>query len=173
MIEYLPLVLTGIGIIASILYYASVLRNANKTQQMQLETRQAQLFMNIYNQSYTDPQFQQSRAVLMTKKWDTFEDFRKIYHLGENADPEFIAAYDYLGSFYEGVGVFVREGFLDIRFVALLMTGNVRNFWERTQPIKDEMRTEYNWPRLLIETEYLHNELMKYHKEHPELELKN
>jgi hypothetical protein len=36
MIDYLPLILTGIGIIASILYYASVLRNANTTRQAQL-----------------------------------------------------------------------------------------------------------------------------------------
>ena len=48
MIEYLPLVLTGIGITVSILYYTSVLRNANKTQQMQLETRQAAMFMKLY-----------------------------------------------------------------------------------------------------------------------------
>jgi hypothetical protein len=48
-IEYLPIVLTGIGIIVSILYYTSVLRNANKTQQQQLDTRQAQLFMQMYN----------------------------------------------------------------------------------------------------------------------------
>jgi hypothetical protein len=47
-LDYLPLVLTGIGIIASILYYASILRNANKTRELQLkaqehatETRQA------------------------------------------------------------------------------------------------------------------------------------
>ena len=41
-IEYLPIVLTGIGIIVSILYYAMVLRNQNTT-------RQAQLLMQINN----------------------------------------------------------------------------------------------------------------------------
>ena len=41
MIESIPLVVTGIGLTASIVYYASILRNANKTQQQALETRQA------------------------------------------------------------------------------------------------------------------------------------
>ena len=42
-IEYLPLVLTGIGIIASILYYTMVLRNANKTQQLHFRARANEL----------------------------------------------------------------------------------------------------------------------------------
>ena len=47
MIESLPLVLTGLGLTASIVYYENILNNANKTQQMQLETRQIQIFMRV------------------------------------------------------------------------------------------------------------------------------
>jgi len=39
--EFIALILTGLGLTASIVYYANVLSNANKTQQLQLETRQA------------------------------------------------------------------------------------------------------------------------------------
>ena len=46
-LDVFALVLTGLGLIASIIYYANVLSNANKTQQMQLETRQAQFFMQL------------------------------------------------------------------------------------------------------------------------------
>ena len=45
----LSIIFAGLSIAASIVYYASVLRNANKTQQMQLETRQAQLYMDLFN----------------------------------------------------------------------------------------------------------------------------
>ena len=61
MIEYLPLVLTGIGIIVSILYYTSVLRNANKT-------REAQLFMQSYKETST-PELQQLAYELLSWQW--------------------------------------------------------------------------------------------------------
>ena len=41
-IDVFAFVLTGLGLAASILYYANMLANANKT-------RKAQLFLNIYN----------------------------------------------------------------------------------------------------------------------------
>jgi len=41
--EFLAIILTGLGLTASITYYAMVLRNANKT-------RQTQLFMNLFTQ---------------------------------------------------------------------------------------------------------------------------
>ena len=40
MIESIPYVLTGIGIIVSILYYTSVLRNANRTRELQLKAQE-------------------------------------------------------------------------------------------------------------------------------------
>ena len=42
MIEFLPLVLTGLSITASIIYYSNTLANATKT-------RQTQLFMSLYD----------------------------------------------------------------------------------------------------------------------------
>ena len=60
MIESLPYLLTGVGIIVSILYYTSVLRNANRTRELQLkaqeqatETRQAALFTPLFQFSAT------------------------------------------------------------------------------------------------------------------------
>ena len=74
-----------------------------------------------------------------------------------------------LATFYEGLGVLVKEGYIDIRLVALLMTGRIRVFWEKFEPIIDELREFHNYPRWMSETEYLYNELMKYLDEHPEL----
>ena len=35
-----------------------------------------------------------------------------------------------IGMFLEGLGVLVREGYVSIRLVALLMTGTIRMLWE-------------------------------------------
>ena len=69
MIEYLPLVLTGLGLTASIAYYANILNNANKTRELQLkaqeqalETRQAQLLMQIVNH-WSQPWINEAREI--------------------------------------------------------------------------------------------------------------
>ena len=49
-IEVLALILTGLSITASILYYTSVLRNQQRTQEHALETRQAQFFYSIFQE---------------------------------------------------------------------------------------------------------------------------
>ena len=40
MIETIALVLTGLGLTASIVYYANILNNANKTRELQLESQE-------------------------------------------------------------------------------------------------------------------------------------
>ena len=76
MIEYLPLVLTGIGIMASIIYYANVLRNANKT-------RETQLFYGIINQM-NQPYFIDAWHTYLEADFETFEEYEEFY-----SDPEF------------------------------------------------------------------------------------
>ena len=45
------------GLLVGIFYYVMTLRNQQKNQQLALETRQAQLFMNIYDRRLNNPNF--------------------------------------------------------------------------------------------------------------------
>ena len=71
--------------------------------------------------------------------------------------------------FYEGVGVLVREGLLDIRLVALLMTGTTLGFWRKIELYVLDVRVSLG-PRVWIETEYLAKRLLDYMEKHPEIE---
>ena len=62
--EFLAVILTGLGLTVSILYYTTVLQNANKTQQSQLETRQAQLYMQVFQELNSE------------KRWKEYLDTR-------------------------------------------------------------------------------------------------
>jgi hypothetical protein len=177
-IEYLPVVLTGIGIIVSILYYTSVLRNANKTRELQLaaqqqaeETRQAQLFMNIYSQSFADKEWNKAYRKIITADLPNYGEYSKKYdYFNPNpADPEFLEAAAWILSFYEGLGVFVKQGLIDINSIALTMTGATTSLWEKFRPFVYIDREKFNSPRALSEFEYLYDELMKHIEEHPEL----
>jgi hypothetical protein len=67
------------------------------------------------------------------------------------------------------VGVMVKEKMLDIHVIAVMMSSMTHILWEKLEPFVYKHREVANLPRWLSEYEYLYNELMKHHKEHPEL----
>ena len=82
-LEQIIYVIPILGLTASILYYAMVFRAANKTQQMQLETRQTQLFMQIYG-TFNDKDFQRDYFKMIYRmEWDNLADFREKFDADE------------------------------------------------------------------------------------------
>ncbi len=142
-----------------------------KTQEQSLETRQAQLFMNIYNQSFANREWLNAYNKVMSTNWDDYEEYITIadFRDPDSSDKEYLEAQSYVCSFYEGLGVFVKEGLVDIRMIALTMTYMTKSYWEKLASIVYEGRKRMNYPRMLSEFEYLYDELMKYIEEHPEL----
>jgi hypothetical protein len=171
MIEVLALVLTGLGLTASIIYYANILNNANKTRELQLktqqqaeETRQAQLFMQLYNRLMSDLDGLEADTVVMTP----ISNFAELKHKQET-DPNFKQIFIKLIQFFEVVGVLVKLGYINIDIIALTWTSITQSFWENVVgPTIEEQREYYNYDGIWAETEYLYNELMKYRKEHPD-----
>jgi len=86
------------------------------------------------------------------------------------SDPKFKLLMDSSFSFYEALGVLVKEGYLSIRLVALMWAGSTRMFYENiVEPIIEEGIVYWSYPRLWSETVYVCRELIKYVEEHPEL----
>ena len=73
-----------------------------------------------------------------------------------------------MGSYCEGLGVLVREEYIDIKIVAGLLGGVVKSNWEKIREPIYKMREIMGYPRLLIEWEYLYYALMKYAEENPD-----
>jgi hypothetical protein len=137
---------------------------ALKTQQQTLETRQAQMFMSIYSQT-TTKDFTQAWNKVASYEWKNFEEYQTLYQKKEFRD-----AYTIIGMYFEGLGVLVRKGYLDISLIALLMCGMTTFYWEKFIPIKNDAKVEFGFSRWMSETEYLYDELLKYLKVHPELD---
>jgi len=160
------------GVIGGFTYYALTVRNAQRTRELTLkaqehtlETRQAQMFMQIYNASHNDPSYLDAQRRCFELQIDSYEDYLQVQ---ENEDDR--NALGRVGMFYEGLGVLVKEGYVSIRLVALLMTGTTRMLWERLwKSWVEEGREKMNYPRYRSEAEFLYNELMRYIEENPEL----
>ena len=167
MIEYLPLVLTGLGLAASIIYYANILNNANKTRELQLkaqkqaeETRQTQLYMRLWEKWDSD-EFMQHIITINSWEFDTYEEFQEKY--GYDA----FLPYGVVETFFEGIGVLVKRGLLDASIIADFMSSDLEYYWVKMKPVVDGVRNSTN-PIWAEHSEYLYNEVMKIRKQqHP------
>lgn len=145
------------GILIALVYYVISIRTQTKT-------RQAQLYMQFLIPILSG---EKSKAwhKLQRWEWDDYDDFMQNYW----SKAEKRETWSSLSGYFEGLGVYIREGLVPIRLVALTMTGMLIRYWDMFGPVIKEYRIRENTPRNLSETEYLYNELMKYLERHPEL----
>jgi hypothetical protein len=147
-----------LSLVIVLAYYSLQIRNQNKS-------RQAQVYLTLYSRWGNDQR--EAHQILRNADFHDLEEYLRNY--GVETNPEFQRHIGTLISFYEGIGVMVREGFLSMRLVALSWAGALRVFWDRFEPIMDDLCEYYDYPRLWSETVYLCKELVKYMEEHPEL----
>ena len=72
----------------------------------------------------------------------------------------------------EKLGVYVSEGLLGVRYVALIAGGSIISLWERYEGMITGMRENYGaaW---FIRAEYLYNEVKNFYKKNPKLNPSN
>jgi len=128
-----------------------------------IETRQAQLFMQLYDRWTFD---------IGEKFWnflDTDIKSAEEYFDRLKKDKEYSRNASILSRYHEGVGVLVRFGLLDIKYIAYLACWPTRMYWEKYKPIIADIRRIQGAPRSDSESEYLYNRLIQYLEQHPEL----
>lgn len=163
-------ILQTAGILVGIYYYITTIQTNRKNQQLQLETRQAQLLMNLMN-TFRSTEYRRQWHTLWAVEWRDFKDFKEKYH---GKDIEVMSAYTSVMTFYESIGVIVRNGLIDIDKVYSLLPA-IKMTWERYEPLimgDREMFTEYTlqgrkgaWDGF----EFLYNEIIRYDQQQPEI----
>ena len=161
--------LQTVGLLVGIAYYITIMRNAQKTREMTLkaqehatETRQAQLSMQLVN-GWSQPHLVEARAFYQKLGTTSYDEYVNLWK-----NPETEMQMRLWGCYCEGIGVLVRENYLDIKIVAGLLGGVVKNDWENIKDHTYKMRNISGMPRMWIEWEYLYHAMMKYAEENPE-----
>lgn len=142
-------ILQTAGILVGIIYYITVMRNQNASRQIQI----------IRGVASRDPPNWRWISI----EWDDFEDFRSKYV--DTESEHWDNALLWFNN-YEELGVYVREGLLDVRLVCLLNGGTFTKSWERFEPILLEYRRRLDHPRYFIEAEYLYRKVKEYMNAH-------
>jgi hypothetical protein len=151
--EFLAIILTGLGLTASIVYYATVIRNQNKT-------RKTQLFMQLH-QAKTDQKGLENVFILMNLEWANFADYMSKYG-GLAGHHETAAALESWLSYFDGLGILVKEGMIDLDMVYKVAFSRILFMWFKFETIIDEFRKEpYGMPDYCQNFEYLAEKVME------------
>ena len=163
------------GVIAGFSYYVLTVRNSQKTrdlslkaQEQTLETRQAQLFMYMYDR-WSDPEFMKHNYEIQEWEWANYDDFWEKY--GSSKNPDLYVHFGTIGRFLEGVGVLVKRGLVDPYLVDDLMSSHILRFWEKFgESIIKERQVRTNYPQYYEQIEYLAKIIgLIVEEQHPEL----
>ena len=147
----------------AIIYYTLTLRNANKTQQLQLETRQTQLFMQLYEQLNSEESMI-SWAELVNQEIPDYDEYLLKYDSSVN--PAHYAKRAHLWYTFHAIGELLRMGTIEPDLVhRLQLAPMVIIMWEKWEHIIREIRVRENAPEINEGFEYLYNELKRIRSE--------
>jgi hypothetical protein len=165
--------LTPVSLTIGVIYHIMTLRNTRKNQELSLkaqehalETRQVQLFMNVYSR-FDNPVLMNSFVKAYYQEWSDFDDWFLKY--GPQGDIDGHASWIFLNNSIQGIGVLVRKNLVDVGIVYDLMGTMVALHWEKAEPLVRGMRERFQ-VKMYNDVEFLYNELRKYGENQPELQ---
>ena len=160
MLTYLTLISVPVGVF----YHIMTLRNTRKNQHLQLETRQSQLFMQLFHNYITKEKWKDN-WILTEMEWDDYDDFTHKYDSSVNID-NFAARYNNW-YFYEGMGLLLKKNLVDREMIYYLLGSGFGaiHHWDKFGSIIKEMRVQLGLPEFCMWFEYLAEEMEKVGEE--------
>ena len=163
-VQTISIVVAAAGVFIAAINSIYSSRRSAKNDELTLETRQAQLFMQIYN------------------RWNSFDLANAYGHIRYQLLPEINDYRDYLENFdpreggnlrafsqllliytyFEGLGMLVKKGLLDIELVSDLFDERIRWLGEEMMQYITAIRKRYNDPTRYDSIEYLYAALKQY-----------
>jgi len=154
-LEHVIYIIPILGLTASILYYAMVLRHQNKTRETQLFTQIFQVFKSESKwRDYLDHQLME---------WEDYDDFHKKYGMGNLDTYSKILSMTWTLC---NIGRLVLDGMIDKQRVYDWIGSLVISEWTWSKPLIEEQRRRSNNPHIASDFEYIGEEMIRMRAQH-------
>lgn len=171
---YYMIAATGVLVAAGYYVYNMRISRKNqelalKSQEQTLETRQAQLFMGIF-QTYASKELQTDLEEMIHQwRWKDYEDYMVKYGPFQNVTEN--GKHAAVFKLFDGIGTLVRHGLINPELAYDLTPGSTIAAWEKFLPIVTTWRTTYSAPQIYRDFEFLYGEMVKIRdtKGHPSM----
>lgn len=140
------------GVLLAAVYYILQIRHQSKV-------RQTDLVVRLYS-ALSGRELQEAYFTVIILEFADYGDFMKRYAGGLSAVPT-VAMLAQVCKFFDGIGVLLYRGLVDVGLVDDLFHAEVTRLWEKVKPIAEGRRKELNQPTYVQSFEYLYNELKK------------
>jgi hypothetical protein len=162
--------LQTVALIVGIVYYITIMRNQQKTRELALkaqeqatETRQTQIFMQIYERLNSE-EVAKSWAELINMKVPDYDEFLQKYDSSVN--PAHYAKRVNIWYSFHAIGELLRMGTISLDLVhRLQLSPMVIAMWENWEHLIREIRARENLPEYGEGFEYLYHELKRLRRE--------
>ena len=108
--------------------------------------------MNLY-EVYRGMDFRRQWYQTASWKWENRDEFLSKY--GPEVNVEAFSIFNSTLGFFEGVGMLVRKGFVDVDMVEDLLDLPAFSIWEKFKDVVYVSRKKRGWPQLFANYEYL------------------
>ncbi|MHA1963256.1 MAG: DUF4760 domain-containing protein [Candidatus Thorarchaeota archaeon] len=126
--------------------------------------RKLGIFLDFSKMLY-DKEFVKDMNEIQTWTWESFEEFWSKY--GHEADPEALAKYTRVGSYFDGLSTLVKRGFIDYDFVPETTVIQLISFWEKFESSAEEFALVFRRPGCWDSIKYMYNKVHKLDHQHP------
>ena len=157
----LPIILQivqTVGILVGIIYYITIMRNQQKSQQIQMLQR-------LHETKY-DVEGLQHYFELMALKWDTFNEYYQKY--GAQNNPQVTSIMESQMSYYEGLGVLVKNNVVDLDALYEIIGSRIIGYWFKFETVIKGLRQVVEFgpgSEYALNFEYLANEMINIRKQ--------
>jgi len=131
--QTISIVIAAAGVFIAAINSVYSSREARQQRHTEIQTRQAELFTNIYNR-WNSRDIQTAYGNMRHLwKWDGYEDFLQKYSIrppGTAKNFESWFHFQILCTYFDGLGLMVKQGLIDIAFVEKLFADRIIWFWE-------------------------------------------
>ena len=142
-IQTVSIAVASASVTVAAVYYVWQIRNQTKMRQTDLLVR---LFSNMISKDWLEA-------------WEKVRD-RELIDYGDYKEKHGFVEANQVYLFYDQLGRLLRKGLIDIDSLPLEI-GQIKQAWEKLEPILEGSRKRFSEPKLGSGFEYLYNEVKK------------
>lgn len=150
---------TAIAAVVGVITYINSNKRAQESRLREIETRQAQLFVQLFSH-YNTREFVEDYMKVISNEYTSLEDWYKKYFYIEGKDSLF-PSWIRVGRFFDGTGILVRKSLIDIDLANELLRELVIQSWEAMKLWVYDSRKGTKNDAVWRNFEYLYEEVKK------------
>jgi hypothetical protein len=152
-IQLIATILGMSSIIVGVFFSLLSLRNYNRS-------RNLSLFMQYHRQAGGKEFLADMLEVNLKWKWANAEEFFKKY--GPLTNLESFAMFLDHSNYYDSIGLLLKTRNMSIEYLSPTMIVAIVYFWEKVEPIADEISAILRKPDSYVNVKYLYEEVLKH-----------